>query len=482
MQTFTLVSRRTLPTSQSVLPVLAYASSAALFLTVAGGIQAFYLWLGDNPFGGIFYAPIDNPEYNNSPFKAQPLYIMCAWVAGFLLLTPLFTLGASAARLSARRRDDRLATLRLLGASTGRITAMTVGESVIYATVGFVLGFVLHLALVFPFGALHFQGIPLGAAHMLLPLPTVLLCLLVCLMIAALSSLFGLSKVTVSPLGVRAKIRPASPGKKLLIAGAVLIILAVFGSVLANMLAGQLATDPNNSSGPGTLAVFFIIAFIFGLPILLGMVAVDLIGGFIVGLYARIRLKKAKTPEQLLAYRTILESPRAAWRQVSGVAMTTFIAAFAGPILAMGSTLPSAELTNAERHIAGDLWQGTILMLLLSYLLVAVSALLNQAAAIYERSSLYSSLSMLGAEQKQLRRARQIVVFGPLVLVSVISALVAFPMFVLMTGAGLSVSSLISTVTLITGSILFGLILVYAALRTTGPIMRTICSKPVSAL
>ncbi len=46
MQTFKLLARRTLPTSQAVLPVLAFAASAALFLLIAGGIHAFYLWLG----------------------------------------------------------------------------------------------------------------------------------------------------------------------------------------------------------------------------------------------------------------------------------------------------------------------------------------------------------------------------------------------------------------------------------------------------
>ena len=40
----------------------------------------------------------------------------------------------------------------------------------------------------------------------------------------------------------------------------------------------------------------------FGLPILLTMLAVDLIGGFVVGLYARIRVRTARTPATLLAY------------------------------------------------------------------------------------------------------------------------------------------------------------------------------------
>ncbi|VEJ30379.1 FtsX-like permease family [Rothia dentocariosa] len=126
---------------------------------------------------------------------------MLAWISGFLLLTPLFTLGASAARLSARRRDDRLATLRLLGASTRRLTLYTMLDSVIYAAVGFVLGFIVYLVLVLPFGMLRFQNIPLGPENMLLPPPIVLVCGFVSLIIAATSSLFGLSKVTISPLG-----------------------------------------------------------------------------------------------------------------------------------------------------------------------------------------------------------------------------------------------------------------------------------------
>ena len=53
MQTFKLLARRTLPTSQAVLPVLAFAASAALFLLIAGGIHAFYTWLGGDASDGL---------------------------------------------------------------------------------------------------------------------------------------------------------------------------------------------------------------------------------------------------------------------------------------------------------------------------------------------------------------------------------------------------------------------------------------------
>ena len=476
MQTFKLLARRTLPTSQAVLPVLAFAASAALFLLIAGGIHAFYLWLGGDASTATSVEAGSGTK--NTAQTMQPLYLMLAWISGFLLLTPLFTLGASAARLSARRRDDRLATLRLLGASTRRLTLYTMLDSVIYAAVGFVLGFIVYLILVLPFGMLRFQNIPLGPENMLLPLPIVLVCGFVSLIIAATSSLFGLSKVTISPLGVRTRSDKPSLGKRALILGCALLVVGFIGAIASQVIM-NLAAD---SMGANGFVLVLVISIMFGLPILLTMLAVDLIGGFVVGLYARIRVRTARTPATLLAYRSILESPRAAWRQVSGVAMTTFIAAFVGPILGMVNSAPGVEEGSAESYLIGDILQGLVLVLFLSYLLVALSALLNQSAAIYERGSLYSSLRMMGTEAAVLKRSRRIVVFGPLLLVSCMSAAVALPLFVLMLGSALTETGLLYTAALVFGSIAMGLGLVFAALAATGPVMEQVSRKPVSAV
>ena len=476
MQTFKLLARRTLPTSQATLPVLAFAASAALFLLIAGGIHAFYLWLGGDASTATSVEAGSGTK--NTAHTLQPLYLMLAWVSGFLLLTPLFTLGASAARLSARRRDDRLATLRLLGASTRRLTLYTMLDSVIYAAVGFVLGFIVYLILVLPFGMLRFQNIPLGPENMLLPPPIVLVCGFVSLIIAATSSLFGLSKVTISPLGVRTRSDKPSLGKRTLILGGVLLVVGFIGAIASQVIM-NLAAD---SMGANGFVLVLVIAIMFGLPILLTMLAVDLIGGFVVGLYARIRVRTARTPATLLAYRSILESPRTAWRQVSGVAMTTFIAAFMGPILGMVNSASGVDEGSAESYLIGDMLQGLVLVLFLSYLLVALSALLNQSAAIYERGSLYSSLRMMGTEAAVLKRSRRIVVFGPLLLVSCMSAAVALPLFVLMLGSALTGTGLLYTAALVFGSIAVGLGLVFAALAATGPVMEQISRKPVSAV
>ena len=471
MQTFTMLARRTLPTTQAVMPVLAFAASAALTLLVAGGIQAFHLWLGDPSLPG-------RGAQSRPSNYLQSAYILLAWASGFLLLTPLFTLGASAARLSARRRDDRLATLRLLGASTRQLTLYTMLDSVIYAAVGFVLGFIVYLILVLPFGMLRFQNIPLGPENMLLPLPIVLACGLVCLIIAATSSLFGLSKVTISPLGVRTRSDKPSLGKRTLILGGVLLVVGFIGAIASQVIM-NLAAD---SMGANGFVLVLVIAIMFGLPILLTMLAVDLIGGFVVGLYARIRVRTARTPATLLAYRSILESPRTAWRQVSGVAMTTFIAAFMGPILGMVNSASGVDEGSAESYLIGDMLQGLVLVLFLSYLLVALSALLNQSAAIYERGSLYSSLRMMGTEAAVLKRSRRIVVFGPLLLVSTLSGLLALVLFGLIARSGVEPRFLLQSLGMIVVAIVLGMGLVFASLAATGPVMERVSRKPVSAV
>ena len=476
MQTFTMLARRTLPTTQAVMPVLAFAASAALTLLVAGGIQAFHLWLGDPSLPG-------RGAQSRPSNYLQSAYILLAWASGFLLLTPLFTLGASAARLSARRRDDRLATLRLLGASTGRITLYTVAEALIYATVGFFIGFVLYLVLTIPFGMLHFLDTPLGAHNMILPAHLVFACYVGCLVIAALSSLFGLSKVTISPLGVRTRANAPKAGIVFLIAGLVVLVLGFIGAQLVLEILRASVSDGTFGTAMSVMFVLLILTLIVVFPLVLGMIAVDLLGGFTVWLYATIRVRIARTPAALLAWRAVLESPRAAWRQVSGVAMTTFIAALIGPVLGQlfRESTSQARRNVQDNTLLNDMWQGLFLLMFLSYLLVALSALLNQSAAIYERGSLYSSLRMMGTEAV-LKRSRRIVVFGPLLLVSTLSGLLALVLFGLIARSGVEPRFLLQSLGMIVVAIVLGMGLVFASLAATGPVMERVSRKPVSAV
>ncbi len=75
------------------------------------------------------------------------LYRVLAVSLVVLLMVPVSTLAASAARLSARRRDDQLATLSLLGAQARWVRLVAVAESTLLAAVGLLAGVIVHLLL-----------------------------------------------------------------------------------------------------------------------------------------------------------------------------------------------------------------------------------------------------------------------------------------------------------------------------------------------
>ena len=74
----------------------------------------------------------------------RSVYVILAWIAVVLLVVPLITLGRSAARLGVARRDARLATLRLLGATPREVVGLTVTETAWQGLVGAVLGILLY--------------------------------------------------------------------------------------------------------------------------------------------------------------------------------------------------------------------------------------------------------------------------------------------------------------------------------------------------
>jgi hypothetical protein len=80
-----------------------------------------------------------------------------------LLIVPLLTLGSATARLAARSRDDRLATLRLLGATAGQVRRVAVAEVTAIAAAGVLLDTALAAALPFLLSLLTIYGQPLRA-------------------------------------------------------------------------------------------------------------------------------------------------------------------------------------------------------------------------------------------------------------------------------------------------------------------------------
>ncbi|WAP52867.1 permease [Arthrobacter sp. ATA002] len=408
----------------ALLPAASFAVVTTLLLTVLAGALSFLQW-GD---------------------RDGDLYLLLAGFALILLVLPLITLGGSAARLSARRRDEHLSTLRLLGASAATVRQVTVLEAGAQALAGALAGVAGYLVLA-PFVQLiHFRGAPLGAAYWLHPAAG-LLTVAVVVALAAVSSAVGLRRVAVSPLGVRTRAVPQRVrGRR--VAAAVLIIA---GCVFALM-------SPSASAVVALAVVFG--AFAAGLAVL------NLAGPWLVAVSARRRLRRAATPQALLAARIVLDAPKAAWRQVSALSMVCFTAVVAGSGAALVQGVPSEGLQD---FLGQDIMTGVLITVVAGFLMVACSAGINQAATVLDRAELYRSLDRMGMPRGVIDAARIGAVMQPVLLVSIVSTAVPALLLFPLTGAAVLFEPL--SMAFLAGSLAVGVALVRAGLAAMGPVL-----------
>ncbi|QIK82261.1 FtsX-like permease family protein [Sanguibacter sp. HDW7] len=351
----------------TVLAVVAFAFSTAALLVVAGGYGAFV---------DRAAAPGGSPDADQYP--------LLAGVASLLLLVPLTTLGGAAARLAVARRDERLATLRLAGATTGQVTTFTTLDAAAQALVGAVAGVALYCALLPAVALLNFQDRRFEIAELWVGVPLVLAAVGLVVVIALVSALASLRRVAVTPLGVAARTTP--PGLRA-VRALVLVAAVVAMPVVVNVPFG----------GDGVA-----IAMIVGV-LVLGFAALGAIGPFVLQLVGRVTVRRARSVETLLAGRRIVDDPRTAWRSVGGVALATFIAGLAS-ITALFT--PPADADPWEIVFTADLRTGALLTLAIAGILAAVSTGVMQAGRAIDQREQSGALILAGSEPRTLDRAR----------------------------------------------------------------------------
>ncbi|MDR8412092.1 ABC transporter permease [Nonomuraea sp. 3-1Str] len=269
--------------------------------------------------------PVKVASLAGEPTEDAEGYQMLALIASVLMVVPLLVFGGAAARLTVARRDQRLAALRLVGATPGQVVAMTVTEAVIVAFAGALAGAAAYGLAVPLLSRVEIDGGPWFVSD-LWPSPLVMIGAVVAVpLLTGLSAVVGLRRVVVSPLGVAKRETP--PGMR-------------FVRMLA--LVAALAAVPVLSRGTSA----GVIAVVIGLAFL----SLNLAGPWVVGLIGRITAASARRPARLLAGRRLVDDPRAAWRTVSGVALTGFVAGFLG-LLSPG-TLVGAQDTGHLRVTA----------------------------------------------------------------------------------------------------------------------------------
>ncbi|KUN75543.1 hypothetical protein [Streptomyces griseoruber] len=255
-----------------------------------------------------------------------------------LLVVPVIVLASAAGRLGAARREQRLAALRLAGATPRQILAMSGVEAAAVGAAGALTGALAYGALLPALAEVPYSIGTWYTGQLWVGLPWVVAVVVGVAGLIAVSAVSMLRQVASSPLGVA---RQSDPRRTRLVR------LVLFLAVLVYI---RVSTD-GRTLKPGTLVALMLL--FYGGFWMFGPWVVDRLG--------RIAGRFARRPATLLAARRLSDDPRGAWRTVSGLVLAGFVAGFftVGHLGIVGLdhrgqvAVPTANAADA-RHAVGE--------------------------------------------------------------------------------------------------------------------------------
>jgi len=242
-------------------------------------------------------------------------------VVALAMLAPVLIFIATATRLSAARREQRFAALRLTGATRRQVSLLAATESMLAAVGGVAAGFGIFFLLRIPVSGLAFVGQPFFPRDLSLSLPDILAVAIGVPLTAAGSALLALRRVQISPLGVARRVTPRPPR-----AWRVLPLLAGLAELGFFVARGRPLTVGEETQALGSGFALIVIGLVIAGP-WLTMTA------------ARLMARRTSHPGVLIAARRLGDDPKAAFRAVSGLVLALFI----GTVAVVGLTTQDAK-------------------------------------------------------------------------------------------------------------------------------------------
>ena len=246
------------------------------------------------------------------------------------LVLPVLILIATASRLSAVRREERFASMRLVGATPRQISTISAVEAVIAALAGVVLAFGLFFAVRPLLYHVPFTGAPLAQGDLSLHAVDILIAVVGVPIAAVVSARLALRRVQISPLGVTRRVRKRPPG------------IARIVPLLAGLAFLAYFDAAGKPGAIGSQLLELLVGFVL---LIVGLV---LAGPWITTAGSRIMAKRASRPAALIAGRHLLDNPKAAFRFVSGLVIALFVASAAIGALSSVTQVTGGGSANAS--------------------------------------------------------------------------------------------------------------------------------------
>ncbi|MCI4011529.1 hypothetical protein [Brevibacterium sp. ZH18] len=195
-------------------------------------------------------------------------------------------------------------------------------------------------------------------------------------------------------------------------------------------------------------------------------------------IHAWISSRIARRPTSVMAAGMIADAPAQYWRRVAGLAMITFIAVVGGAGTAMMQG-DQGEMSAEEKAVMGpfqytadDIFTGLILTLAIAFVFIIISATINQAADILDRTSTYRELHSAGMTQSMMHRVTVNAVMSPIILVTLVSLVLGGMLAALMASAGDLGDPM--TIAVVASVLVGGIAMVWVGLQFTRPLVRRV--------
>ena len=254
-------------------------------------------------------------------------------IAGVAILFPLLILINTATRLSAARREERYAAMRLVGATPRQINVVASIDAIVGALLGTLIGAAVFLLVRPVIADVSFSGVKFFANYVTPTLWGYLGMIIAVPIVAAVASLLSLRRVKISPLGVSRKGAAPKPRAWRLIPLAIGVPLFIVGA----------AHTAQKNGGPGLISAAFLL-------IMIGLV---LSGSWLVMQTTKLLAKLTRNAASLLAARHLADNPKGAFRSISGLVLAVFVGSFIAVLVpavnAAQSPTNNASLNNVLR-------------------------------------------------------------------------------------------------------------------------------------
>jgi hypothetical protein len=263
-------------------------------------------------------------------------------VVALAVLAPVLIFIATATRLSAARREQRFAAVRLVGATPGQVSKLAATESTAAGILGMAAGFGIFFGLRIAVAGIPFIGQPFFPAELTLSLPDFLAVAIGVPVAAAVAARLALRRVHISPLGVARRATPKPPR-----AWRILPLLAGFADLGFFVAHGKPAS-------PSVQVLAFVPGYLL---IIVGLV---IAGPWLTMAAAKGMARRTSRPGALIAARRLADDPKAAFRAVSGLVLALLITTAATVAI---TTQNAVDLTKwgtaAEANVLTDQFTGT---------------------------------------------------------------------------------------------------------------------------